>query len=1053
MSVWWRRSSCALILALAVAVCADADRLNTEVIDLYQAGKYAEAIHLALQALAIRENVLGSEHSLVGQSLNNLAELYRAQGRYAEAEPLYRRSLANWQKALGPEHPSVATSLHNLGLLYYARGDYAEAEPLYKDSLAIREKAFGAENLSVATSLNDLGLLYYARGAYAEAEPHYKRSLVIRETALGSEHPSVATSLNNLAELRRVQGRYAEAEPLYKRSLAIRETALGLEHPSVATPQHNLAGLYSSQGRYAEAERLYKRSLANWQKALGPEHPSVATSLTGLAVLYERQGRYGEAEPLHKRSLAISEKVLGPEHPSVATPLNNLATLYYAQGRHAESESLFKRTVTIHEKALGEEHPDFATSLNNLAALYKAQSRYREAELLYKRSLTISEKVLGPEHPDVSISLNNIASLRLARSDFVGAADHWRRATAVLQHRVIRTLGSASGETLKGESQRKSWYFEGLVKTTYRLALEDRDGADRVASMFKTAQWAQVSEAAHSLAQMAARSASGTPELAVLARERQDLVSEWEVKDKRLIAFKSEPPARRNANAEKALADRLAVIDARLAAIDATLAREFPDYAALATPKPSSVADVQTTLRDDEALIVTLDTNVGFKPLPEETFVWIVTKTDARWVGSDLGTEMLKREVQALRCGLDATSWYGDGAKNCAELVKLPANAIPNAGDALPFDVGRSYALYKSLLGEVADLIKGKHLLIVPSGALTTLPFQVLVTEQPKSKDLASARWLIRDHAITVLPSVASLNALRQTAKPSTAPKPMIGFGNPLLDGDQRHPQLGAHFRQRAAAARTQTGCATSTRMRTAALRVARRSVASVPQTSRLAEVDHLLAQTPLPETAEELCEVMRTVGGSVEDVRLGARATETEVKRLSEAGELAKYKILHFATHGTLAGQLSGTNEPGLILTPPATATPKDDGYLSGSEIASLKLDADWVILSACNTAGGAGEGAAAEALSGLARVFFYAGARALLVSHWEVDSDVAVKLVTGAIGALSKEPSVGRAEALRRAMLAIITDDTRLRDWVPAYHPSLWAPFVVVGEGGAGR
>ena len=117
------------------------------------------------------------------------------------------------------------------------------------------------------------------------------------------------------------------------------------------------------------------------------------------------------------------------------------------------------------------------------------------------------------------------------------------------------------------------------------------------------------------------------------------------------------------------------------------------------------------------------------------------------------------------------------------------------------------------------------------------------------------------------------------------------------------------------------------------------------------------------------------------------------------------------------------------------------------------LKLDADFVILSACNTAGGAGEGAAAEALSGLARVFFYAGARALLVSHWEVDSDAAVKLVTGATGALSKDPDIGRAEALRRTMLAVMADTSRPADWVPASHPSVWAPFVVVGEGGAGR
>jgi CHAT domain-containing protein len=184
--------------------------------------------------------------------------------------------------------------------------------------------------------------------------------------------------------------------------------------------------------------------------------------------------------------------------------------------------------------------------------------------------------------------------------------------------------------------------------------------------------------------------------------------------------------------------------------------------------------------------------------------------------------------------------------------------------------------------------------------------------------------------------------------------------------------------------------------------------------------------------------------------MRIGARATETEIKRLSVAGELARYRILHFATHGTLAGELSGTREPGLILTPPLQATHQDDGYLSGSEIAGLKLDADWVILSACNTAGGAGEGEAAEALSGLARMFFYAGARALLVSHWAVDSDAAVKLVTMAVDSLAKDKTLGRAEALRRAMLAVMDDKSRPKGWVPASHPSVWAPFVVVGEGG---
>ena len=181
-------------------------------------------------------------------------------------------------------------------------------------------------------------------------------------------------------------------------------------------------------------------------------------------------------------------------------------------------------------------------------------------------------------------------------------------------------------------------------------------------------------------------------------------------------------------------------------------------------------------------------------------------------------------------------------------------------------------------------------------------------------------------------------------------------------------------------------------------------------------------------------------------DIRLGAQATEREIKRLSASGELAKYRVVHFATHGTLAGQLSGTNEPGLILTPPDKASEEDDGYLSASEIAGLKLDADWVILSACNTA--AGVAASAEALSGLARAFIYAQARALLVSHWEVYSDATVKLITAAIGELARDPKVGRAEALRRSMLAFI-DQSEPRE----AHPAYWAPFVVVGEGGAGR
>jgi CHAT domain-containing protein len=160
----------------------------------------------------------------------------------------------------------------------------------------------------------------------------------------------------------------------------------------------------------------------------------------------------------------------------------------------------------------------------------------------------------------------------------------------------------------------------------------------------------------------------------------------------------------------------------------------------------------------------------------------------------------------------------------------------------------------------------------------------------------------------------------------------------------------------------------------------------------------------------------------------------------------------VHFATHGALTGQMLGLAEPGLILTPPAKGTidakllERDDGFLTASEIATLKLDADWVMLSACNTAGSGGE--TAEALSGMARAFFYAGARALLVSHWEVGSDAAVTLTTRAFAEMNANPRMGRAEAFRTAMRSLIDKGSSFDA-----HPSQWAPFVVVGEGAAAR
>jgi CHAT domain-containing protein len=196
----------------------------------------------------------------------------------------------------------------------------------------------------------------------------------------------------------------------------------------------------------------------------------------------------------------------------------------------------------------------------------------------------------------------------------------------------------------------------------------------------------------------------------------------------------------------------------------------------------------------------------------------------------------------------------------------------------------------------------------------------------------------------------------------------------------------------------------------------------------------------PLPQTEGELKAIAAALGAGPDSVRVGAAATASAVLK----DDLSRFKVVAFATHGLLAGELSGLEEPALVFTPPETPSPDDNGLITASQAARLDLAADWVVLSACNTAGGDGA-PGAEGFSGLARAFFYAGAKSLLVSHWPVRDDVAARMTTRMFASLRGDDHLAKAEAHRRVALDII-DDTRDASLA---HPAVWAPFVVVGEG----
>jgi len=862
-------------------------------------------------------------------------------------------------------------------------GDYAKAISLAERALAIREKALGLNHFELIPSLDHLAALYAKQARYAEAERLYKRSQAIAVKLLGPNDPLVAYGLAVLADLYRDQGRSTEAETLCKRSLAMLEKAFGPEGLGVSTALNVLANLYGDQHRYAEAELLYKRSLAIEEKVYGPHDYRVAQISTNLAGLYWQQGRDADAEPLYHRTIAILTKAIGPDHPDVLMAVNNLALLYERQGRYAEAERLQKRSLSSWEKAFGPDHPLVARALSGLAELHRGQVRYADAEPLYKRSLAIREKAFGPDHPEFARGLNNFVNFYRVQNRYVEALP--------LVQRVL-----ASGRAQPAIA------LPVLLGAQRQALIAPEKALDEALNVV---QRANQTSAAAAVGKLAVRLAAGNDRLAELVRRDQDLSREAEALDKVIVSAVSKEPAKRDAAAEQRTRDRLAAVAVEQTSLQRTFASEFPDYAALSNPQPLRSKQIQPLLSDDEALVV-------FSAGGDNTsYVFALTRDRFEWTEVPLGGEALSDKVAAFRRGLD---------------VNLVGDSNPASGKT-GFDLGIAHELYLSLFGPVEALIKDKkQLLVVPSGALSALPFHLLVSEKPAAarpdriEGYRDAAWLIKRQALAVLPSLASLRALRAFGQLDQNRKPLVGFGDPVFN-----PAAAVSVAPRA-------------EPRAGARNLSTRAYTDFWQGAAIDRAK-LSQQLPvLPDTAVELKSIAQKLGAAAADLHFGRDASEKTVKRLP----LAEYRIVYFATHALVAGDVKGVAEPSLVLSIPANPTEFDDGLLTASEVAQLKLNADWVVLSACNTI--AGDKPGAEALSGLARSFFYAGARALLVSHWAVESAAATRLTTSTFEILKSDPKLGRAEALRQAMLDFLNDTSSPEN----AHPAIWGPFALIGE-----
>jgi len=948
-----------------------------------------------------------------------------------------------------------------------------EAQALLKSAFKELKKGRNQKALEITRKAAEL-----IKGADAPkklyAKVHYflaKREFGAGNTLAALRASKIATAtypgplnVSDLVKYYTEAGRLPAAEDAADKARGLAEEALareGVSDKKRFTVVYGIsmmnATLHQKQGRWREAESEIRTAIGAGKelKSADPDLwvPGINAYRT-LAFNLIRQGRAVEAEIAAREGLNLARSKAG----KAGTHLGNLARAVgealLAQGRREDAQTLAAEAVD-HLTGAGEPPSSrkvvlakrFAATLLALGGEWQAaDDRFTQLradlagnEALTRRLLDNNQLVtvaaikqgkakdvrsrLEAQHTRVldrngethkkTIRLKALLAMALAA---MGDQD---LALKFFTAAVPKMLSSSNlSESDEDDSQSVSTTIRRAVFESYMALLSDLRnsetaadaGIDPVAEAFRVADAARGSIVQKALVASGARAVVGDKELAKLVRTEQDTRKSVGALNQLLAQILGRPEADRDGQAVKELEGEIERTRTGRDAAMNEIESRFPEYARLINPRPATIDEARAALAPGEALITTY---IG----DARGFAWAVDADGARaFTAIDLGAEDVDDMVATLRSALDP----GPGG----------------LADIADFDVGTAYELYARVLKPLeAVWKKARNLVVVAHGPLGALPFSVLPTTAaplPAAKGLPlsnhkAVAWLAKTHSVTLVPSVAALASLRRLPPAAKGRVPFIGFGDP-------------YFNEKQTETATQVAQVSGT-MR--GVPVVLRSVLRGVENAELARLPRL------PDTATEVFSIAKALATDpAKSVFLGADASEARVKSM----DLSGYKIVTFATHGLVPGDLKGLVQPALAMSTPKITGGKGDGLLTMEEILNLKLDADWVVLSACNTASGAGAGA--EAVSGLGQAFFYAGTRSLLASNWPVETTSAKALTTDIFRRQAGDSSLKRAEALRRAMMGLMETGV-FRDpksGKPVFsfaHPIFWAPFSLIGDG----
>lgn len=791
-------------------------------------------------------------------------------------------------------------------------------------------------------------------------------------------HERLAQPGEALAARAEAERRYREAHALLD-TPALKTTAIaGYARASLAIAQRDRALALLRLARYAEAEALLAEHMAFIRAQSLPADFSAAAHHV-LATLRLWRGEFAEAE----RQLRLARKALDSlryarTHPSQIGKTRDLVLVLWARGE-IDAARLELEALDA-EVVRSKRGADRARMRFERGLVELASGRPAEAAPLFEVLARQRRDVLGPGHY-LTASVRGLHGVALWRQG------ERERGGELLREAVLDMLSPRNGDYLDDANVRRQ--VRTLVFTTYLEAMAERGGLQALAAL-GVADHLLAGSTAQAMADAALRSLSADPQLAGLVREEQDLRQQ-------LQALQQPAAGDDGARIDDGARKRIAELELKRQQVQERLRARVPGYDRLLRPPLPDPTGVAQRLRRDEVLLLAM-------PTGRELYLWLLSADELpQFKRVAVGAAALDGLVDRLRRGLDFAL---------------------NGGRTGRFDDAAAHELYRHVVAPVAAGLKGKrHLIVATSGALARVPLSLLLTAPPT----ADARpWLVRQLAISQVPNIAAWLALRQMPPAQPAPEPLLAWADPVYGRLTLRPAR-APVRRGVGAADEEAAAEPASGSRAAPRPGGKATSFELP---------------PLPETRDEVRAIATALKADpARDLVLGAEATRESVLAFNRSGRLGRQRVLVFALHGLMAGDLPGLQQPALAMSIPGTVRDVGAVVLGLDDVLGLKLNADWVVLSACNTASADGRGE--EALTGLARGFLYAGTRSLLVTHWAVETESAKLLTTATFEHHMSQRDAGRAESLRQAMLKLMAS--------PRYtHPAYWAPYVLVGDGG---